>query len=127
MRPHQAGFARHEHFQSGSDLCCHAAEREPPPVLLLNRANLLMRRASVTLLLLGCIPGAAVVMDRVAVIVGRNVVKTSDITRDLRATQFINGEPVDTSEAARRKSADRLVDQQLIRQELLNAGYTQPG
>lgn len=68
----------------------------------------------------------AVVLDRIAVIVGRHVVKTSDLERDLRATEFLNRQPLDLSTAAQRKAADRLVEQELIRQEIINGGYSQP-
>ncbi|HYI93856.1 MAG TPA: hypothetical protein VEX68_09955 [Bryobacteraceae bacterium] len=69
---------------------------------------------------------ATVVLDRVAIIVGRRVVKTSDIERDLRASQFVNGEPVNVSMEAKRKVADRLIVQELVRQETMNGGYSQP-
>jgi hypothetical protein len=62
----------------------------------------------------------AVVLDRVAVIVGRRVVKASDVDRDLRVSHFLNRQPLDLSADAKRKAADRLIDQEIIRQELLN-------
>lgn len=77
------------------------------------------------LLLIGCQLQAAVV-DRVAVIVGRRVVKASDIERDLRVSQFLNRQPLDLSPDTRKKAADRLIDQELIRQEMLNGGYNPP-
>ncbi len=67
-----------------------------------------------------------VVLDRIAIIVGKRVVKTSDIERDLRASQFLNGEPVNVSTEAKRKVADRLIVQELVRQEIMNGGYRQP-
>ena len=69
---------------------------------------------------------AAVVMDRVAVIVGRRVVKSSDIDRDLKVSQFLNRQPADVTAEARRKAAERLIDQELIRQEMMNGGYRPP-
>jgi peptidyl-prolyl cis-trans isomerase SurA len=69
---------------------------------------------------------AAVVVDRVAIIVGKRVVKASDIERDLRASQFMNNEPLDISAEARKKVADRLIIQELVRQEIMNGGYKQP-
>lgn len=68
----------------------------------------------------------AVVVDRVAAIVGRRVVKASDIERDLRVSQFLNGQPLDLSSATRKKAAERLIDQELIRQEMFNGGYNPP-
>lgn len=70
--------------------------------------------------------GEAVVIDRVSIIVGRHVVKASDIERDLRASQFLNGTPLDVSAAAKQKVADRLITQELIRQEIMNGGYRRP-
>ena len=67
-----------------------------------------------------------VVLDRIAIIVGKRVVKTSDIERDMRASQFLNGEPVNVSIEAKRKVADRLIVQELVRQEIMNGGYSQP-
>jgi hypothetical protein len=67
-----------------------------------------------------------VVIDRIAVVVGNRVVKTSDIERDLRASQFLNRQKPDLSDAARKKVAERLIEQELIRQEIRNGGYRQP-
>jgi peptidyl-prolyl cis-trans isomerase SurA len=68
---------------------------------------------------------AGVVVDRLAVIVGKHAVKLSDIDRDLRVTGFLNRQPLDLGPAARRKAAERLIDQQLIRDEMTNMGYNQ--
>jgi hypothetical protein len=68
----------------------------------------------------------SVVVDRVAVVVGKRVVKTSDIDRDVRVSQFMNREPLKLNEVEKRKVADRLIDQELIRQEMMNGGYSQP-
>jgi parvulin-like peptidyl-prolyl isomerase len=69
---------------------------------------------------------AAVVLDRVAVVVGFRAVKTSDIDRDLRGSQFLNRQKLDLSDAARKRVAERLVEQELIRQEILTGRYNQP-
>jgi hypothetical protein len=66
---------------------------------------------------------AGVVLDRVAVIVGKTVVKTSDIERDLRLTEFLNRQPIDLNTGARRKAAERLIDQAVIRSEIATGGY----
>ena len=68
----------------------------------------------------------AVVLDRVAIIVGRRVVKASDLDRDLRASQFVNGEPLNLSPEAKRKITERMIDQELIRQEIMGGGYSKP-
>ena len=78
------------------------------------------------LLMLAGVSNAAVVLDRMAVIVGRHVVKTSDIDWDLRVTEFLNREPLNFSPAARRQSAERLVDQEIIRSEVVTGNYRRP-
>lgn len=65
----------------------------------------------------------AVTIDRIAVIVGRHAVKLSDIDLDIRLTAFLNrGSSAETPEV-KRKSAERLVEQQIIRNELATGGY----
>jgi hypothetical protein len=66
---------------------------------------------------------AGVVIDRIAVIVGKHVIKASDIDRDLRATQFLNRAPVDVGAGARRQAAERLIDQTVIRDEMEKGAY----
>jgi hypothetical protein len=68
----------------------------------------------------------AIVIDRIAVIVGKHAVKLSDIDRDLRVTAFLNRQPLVENAAARRKAAERLIDQQIIRDELATGGYSRP-
>jgi hypothetical protein len=85
-----------------------------------------MLRRFTVLLLLGCLAQGAVVIDRIAVIVGKHAVKLSDIDRDLRVTAFLNRQALVENADARRKAADRLIDQQIIRDELATGGYTRP-
>jgi hypothetical protein len=49
----------------------------------------MLRRWSWILLFCGVLAGA-VVIDRIAVIVGKHAIKSSNIGRDLRVTQFLN-------------------------------------
>jgi hypothetical protein len=65
----------------------------------------------------------AVVVDRVAVVVGTGIVKDSDIAEDLRITAFLNNESPAITVAARKKAASRLIDQALIRKELRMGDY----
>lgn len=79
--------------------------------------------------LVACLFGvvdAAVVIDRIAVVVGTHAIKRSDIERDLRLTQFLNRQPEDLSPAARRQAAERLVDQEIIRREIELGGIGYP-
>ena len=101
------------------------AEREPFPVLLFDRTHVLMGYTIAVLLSFSAVLSGAVVVDRVAVVVGKRVVKLSDIEGHLRVSQFLNNLTPDINATARRKAADRLVDQELIRQELLNANFTE--
>ncbi|HVW11144.1 MAG TPA: hypothetical protein VHC90_21310, partial [Bryobacteraceae bacterium] len=66
---------------------------------------------------------AAVVLDRTAVVVGNRAIKLSDVDRDIRVTSFLNRTAIDTSPAARRKAAERLVDQSVIRDEISTGDY----
>lgn len=74
------------------------------------------------MLLTSALPGA-VVLDRVAVVVGKRAIKLSDIERDIRVTSFLNHAAVEAGPAARCKSAERLVDQSLIRDEIATGDY----
>ena len=88
-----------------------------------------MRTAVGATFLLACFAGAAaefVTLDRIAVVVGGHAIKTSDIDRDVRCTDFLNGQPLNTDMEARRQSAQRLIDQQIIRDELRTGGYERP-
>ena len=69
---------------------------------------------------------AAVVLDRIAVIAGTHVIKASDIDRDLRLTDFLNRAQLDFSASAKRESAERLITQQIIRDEIVSGGYRRP-
>ena len=69
---------------------------------------------------------AGVVIDQMAVIVGKRVIKTSDIDLDQRLTAFLNNEPVKTTSEEKRRSAERLIDQEIIRQEILTGGFRRP-
>jgi hypothetical protein len=84
-----------------------------------------MLRRSLISLLLCCLPAASVVIDRIVVIVDRYAIKTSDIDRDVRVTDFLNREPLATNRHVKHKAAERLIDQTVIREETEKGGYTQ--
>lgn len=84
-----------------------------------------MRRFLLLLMVAG-VSSAVVVLDRMAVIVGKHVVKTSDIDWDLRVTEFLNRESLDLSPQAKRQSAERLIDQEIIRQDIVTGNYRRP-
>jgi peptidyl-prolyl cis-trans isomerase SurA len=66
---------------------------------------------------------SSTVVDRIAVIVGKHVIKSSDIDRDLRVTEFLNRQQPNFGSDAKHKSAERLIDQVLIGDEIPNDGY----
>ena len=65
-------------------------------------------------------------LDRIAVTVGQDVITESQVILDLRVAAFLDGKPVDLSGAARRQSAERLVDQFLILREAVDSHVTLP-
>ena len=69
---------------------------------------------------------SAEILDRIAVTVGKHAIKSSDIERDLLVTEFLNREPLNLSSNARRASAERLIDQALISDEIADGGYARP-
>jgi hypothetical protein len=78
---------------------------------------------SFALLLLGSALLQAVIIDRIAVVVGNSIVKDSDIERDLRVTEFLNGQPLSLGVASRKAAANRLIDQIFIRREIRLGDY----
>lgn len=80
------------------------------------------RRLPLLMLFAGAL-AASVVLDRVAVIVGKQIIKESDILRDLRVTEFLNRQPPEFNGQDKRKAADRLVDQMIIREEIRRGAY----
>ncbi len=66
---------------------------------------------------------SGVIIDRVAVIVGNAIIKDSDISRDIRVTDFLNARPLDLSNSSRKEAAGRLINQALIRREIRIGDY----
>jgi hypothetical protein len=77
-------------------------------------------------LALVALPGVAETLDRIAVSVGQDVITESQIILDLRVAAFLDQKPVDLSGPAKRKSAERLVDQLLILREAVDSHVTLP-
>lgn len=70
------------------------------------------------------LPGAhAEVLDRIAVTLDNQVITQSEILREIRLTAFLNDDSLDFSTDSRKKAADRLVEQKLIRKEMEPAHY----
>lgn len=76
------------------------------------------------LLLFGvCALQSTVVIDRIAAVVNRHPIKTSDIDRDIRLTDFLNKASLNFSAKEEKAAEERLIDQQIIRAEIASGGY----
>jgi hypothetical protein len=82
-------------------------------------------RLAIAFLIIAGAAGAELV-DRIAVVAGKNILKASDIDREIRITAFLNGEQPVFNADTRRKAADRLIDQTIIRAAVQRGGYPAP-
>lgn len=74
-------------------------------------------------LLHAAVAHTAIVIDRIAVVVNRHPIKTSDIELDLRLTDFLNKSRLNFDTAEKKAAEERLIDQQIIRTEIASGGY----
>jgi hypothetical protein len=72
------------------------------------------------------LPAFADIIDRIAVSVGNRVIAVSDLDREIRVTAFLDGVQPDFSPAAKRATAERMIEQKLIRRELEISRYPVP-
>src|SRR5262245_58926156 len=109
-----------------SKLDAPAQERphQPFPVPLLDRTGVLMN--ALLFLLLASVACRAEIIDRVAVVVGKTVITESEIMREIRLTAFQETTPLDFSAVSKRKTAERLIEQHLIRAEMNVSPYPPP-
>jgi hypothetical protein len=75
--------------------------------------------------LLAAAAGAEVI-DRIAVTIENQVIAESQVRQEIRAIALLNGERPDLGPASRRKTAERLVDQLLMRREMIFTRYPGP-
>jgi hypothetical protein len=66
------------------------------------------------------------IIDRIAVSVGNRVIAESDLNREIRVAAFLDGVKPDFSPAGKRATAQRMVEQVLIRRELETSRYPVP-
>jgi hypothetical protein len=66
------------------------------------------------------------VLDRVAVVVGNTVITETEVIQEARLEAFLNQASPDLTPDARRAAADRLVNQQLVRNEMQVGAYPEP-
>jgi hypothetical protein len=78
------------------------------------------------LLLLSAIAIHAEVIDRIAVSVGRQVITESQILEEIRVTAFLNKLPVEINPEEKRKAAERLVEQTMMRRDMEFTHYPLP-
>jgi len=77
-----------------------------------------------TLLLWASMAFTAVV-DRIAVTVGNQVITETEILREIALTAFLNGEKPSFTPENKRKAADQLVEQKLVRKEMDMGRYSE--
>src|ERR1039458_1428221 len=68
----------------------------------------------------------AEIIERIAVSVGNRVIAESDLHREIRVAAFLDGVKPDFSPAGQRATAERMVEQVLIRRELETSRYPVP-
>jgi parvulin-like peptidyl-prolyl isomerase len=85
-----------------------------------------MKRLAALLLIAAGAAAQEQVVDRIAVSVAGQVVTLSDIRRHIRITAFLEQERPEFSEERLRQTAERLIDQALIRREAELSRYPGP-
>jgi len=73
-----------------------------------------------------CVAAQAEILDRIAVSVGSQVITQRDLEREIRLAAFENREKPDFSPQNKRRTAERMVDQRLVRSELEMSRYRLP-
>ena len=68
----------------------------------------------------------AEIVDRIVSTVGNQVITQSEIVRQTRIAAFLNGQPADLSAESRRKTLERIIEQELIRREAQLSRYPEP-
>jgi parvulin-like peptidyl-prolyl isomerase len=69
------------------------------------------------------VPVKAVIVDRIAITVGNQVITDSEIDQRIRLTAFENGDQPDFSPASRKLAALRLIDEKLVEHEMSIGRY----
>src|ERR1700733_6943967 len=79
----------------------------------------------IAVFLICCALAQAVIVDRIEDVVGKKIIKDSDIADDLKLTAFLNQQPLASTPALRKTAANRLLDQTFIRDEVEAGAYPQ--
>jgi hypothetical protein len=87
-----------------------------------------LRLSSLLLLL---VPGLSLslyaeIIDRIAISVGDQVITQAQIDDEVRITAFLNDDKLDLSAAQKKRAADRLIEQALVKREMEFSHYPLP-
>jgi hypothetical protein len=85
-----------------------------------------MKAVSIFTILCGAFTAQAQLLDRIAVSVDKQVITESALLLDRRVSAFLDGVAVDLTGTAKRKSAERLIDQMLILREAADSRIALP-
>ena len=83
----------------------------------------MLRRLAILLLPCLC---QAVIIDRIVVAVGKQVITETELELTVRLTAFLNQQPADLSAESRRKTVERLIEQKIVLQELEFTRFPRP-
>jgi len=90
------------------------------------RRALLITLCTAAIMALGGLAVHAAIIDRIAVSVGNRVITATDLDREIRITAFLNNAKPDFSAMNKRRTAERMVDQTLVRSEIEVSRYLLP-
>jgi len=85
-----------------------------------------MLRCALLLALFVAPSGAGETIDRIAVTVGKQAITESAIALEIRLVAFLNGDAPDFGPANRKATAERMLDQVLMRNEMSLSQYPMP-
>jgi hypothetical protein len=68
----------------------------------------------------------AEIIDKIAISVGNQVITEEQVVEEVRVTAFLNQTPLDLSAVEKKKAAERLIEQTLIRREMDFSRYPLP-
>jgi hypothetical protein len=66
------------------------------------------------------------IVDRIAATVANHVITESEVMEEIRVTAFLDGSAVDFSAEQKKKAVERLVDQELMRKEIVFTRFPYP-
>jgi parvulin-like peptidyl-prolyl isomerase len=73
------------------------------------------------------VPVRGAIVDRLALVVGQQTITQLQLDEEIRVTALLNRQPIRYDLETRRRAADRLVEQLLIRREMDQSRYPLPG